>query len=60
MIGVRGACLVLYSLLVLCRIPRILTAGRFWAEEGKVFYGNACHHPWYWAVFAPYAGYLNM
>jgi hypothetical protein len=51
--------LTLFMALVAVRIPNILN-GRFWAEEGTVFFLNAWHMPWYQALFVSYGGYLNI
>jgi hypothetical protein len=51
---------VMFVLLVVMRQPRILLEGRFWAEEGPVFFVNAWDMPWYRALLLPYAGYLNL
>ncbi len=56
----RVLILCIYAILVACRIPQILTAGRFWAEEGSVFFTTACVHPWYQSLLLPYGGYLNL
>jgi hypothetical protein len=50
----------LFVVLVVVRIPTILTNGRFWAEEGRVFFYNAWHRPWPEALWAIYAGYMNI
>jgi hypothetical protein len=50
---------LLFALLIGIRIPQILTEGRFWGEEGSVFFKQACCLPWYKALLLPYAGYLN-
>ncbi len=54
-----AALLALFAALVLLRMPGIL-AGRFWAEEGVVYFANALTQPWYAAWFAVFAGYLNL
>jgi hypothetical protein len=40
------------------RIPSVLTSGRFWAEEGTVFFVNAWYQNWHNALFASYGGYM--
>jgi hypothetical protein len=52
--------ILLFALLVAVRIPRILLEGRFWAEEGRIFYERAWERPWLDALFLPYTGYLNL
>jgi hypothetical protein len=51
--------LVAFTVLVLIRIPDVLL-GRFWAEEGRVFFQNGWNLPWYQALFVSYGGYLNL
>jgi hypothetical protein len=41
----------MFVLLIVMRQPRILLEGRFWAEEGPVFFVNAWDMPWYRALF---------
>lgn len=46
---------------MLCRLPGVvLQGGRFWAEEGVVYFSNAWTRPWYDAWFAIHTGYLNL
>ena len=49
-----------FMLLVAIRVPSILLKGRFWAEEGNVFFSNAWHMHWYQALPISYGGYLNI
>lgn len=51
--------IVLFMALVTIRIPNVLN-GRFWAEEGTIFFRNAWQMPWYEALFVSYGGYLNI
>lgn len=52
--------LILLSGLILWRIPAIvMEGGRFWAEEGVVYFANAWTKPWDQAWFAIHTGYLN-
>ena len=54
------AALALLATLILVRMPQIAIAGRFWAEEGTVFFAHAwTMQPWQ-AIWAPYGGYLNL
>ena len=46
--------------LVCARLPNVIHQGRFWAEEGTVFYSNARKLPWLEAIFNSYAGYTNL
>ena len=46
-ISSRLAILIIYVVLVLIRVPRIIWPGRFWAEEGAVYFREAyLHAPW--------------
>ena len=56
----RFVYILLFASLVAVRIPRILLEGRFWAEEGRVFYERAWERPWLDALFLPWTGYLNL
>lgn len=50
----------LYVFFLFARAPDILLQGRFWAEEGFVFYSNAFNlHPLQ-ALFHVYGGYINL
>jgi hypothetical protein len=51
--------LVAFGILIAIRIPGVLH-GRFWAEEGAVFFTRAWELPWYQALVAPYGGYLSL
>ena len=51
--------LIAFTILVVARIPTILQ-GRFWAEEGIVFFKNGWDLPWYTALFWSHGGYLNI
>jgi hypothetical protein len=53
---------VAFAAVVLARIPSIeMHGGRFWAEEGTVYFSSAWHRPWYvtWFTVAADAGYWN-
>lgn len=41
-------------------MPDAVLQGRFWAEEGTIFYRRAATMPVWDALFAPYGGYLNI
>lgn len=56
----RTIYVLLFALLIAVRVPRILLEGRFWAEEGSIFFANAWKLPWRDALLLPYAGYLNL
>lgn len=49
-----------YAVLLVARMPHVLFGGRFWAEEGVVYFANALHLPWYRALVAPHSGYMNL
>jgi hypothetical protein len=48
-----------FAILVAVRIPSIWQ-GRFWAEEGTIFFSHAWHTNWYQALLFSYGGYLNL
>lgn len=52
--------LALFLVLVVVRIPAILTEGRFWAEEAVIYYAAAWNRPWLEALFTVHTGYLNL
>ncbi|MBW4034602.1 MAG: hypothetical protein HIU90_03935 [Proteobacteria bacterium] len=59
------SCLIIgcFAALVLSRMPSIvLDGGRFWAEEGVVYFSSDWYHPWYasWFTVAADAGYINL
>lgn len=56
----RTSYLVFFALLLVARLPRVLLEGRFWAEEGRVFFENAWNLPWLDALLVSHAGYLNL
>ena len=56
----RVVYLVAFALIVASRLPEILLKGRFWAEEGNVFFVAAWIGPWWKALLAPYGGYLDL
>ena len=56
----RTAYVLLFALLLTLRLPRILLEGRFWAEEGRVFFENAWNMPWFDALLVSHSGYLNL
>jgi hypothetical protein len=47
-------------LVVATRIPNVWIDGRFWAEEGAVFFANAWNMPWWEALLATHANYLDL
>ena len=55
-----AAILMLYAALVLLRMPEIVLKGRFWAEEGTVFFTNAWTLDPMTALLMPVGGYLNI
>ena len=48
------------ALLICVRMPDVVIEGRFWAEEGTVFFHNALVLPAWQAVWNPIGGYLNL
>lgn len=52
--------LFVYAVLICTRAPQIIITGRFWAEEGKVFFYNAMVMPPLKALFNSYGGYINL
>ena len=48
------------ALLICLRMPEIVIRGRFWAEEGVVFFHNAWTLPWSKALLTPLGGYLPL
>jgi len=55
-----AALLLAYGFIVAARMPQILLKGRFWAEEGAIYFLNGRNLPWYDALFAAHTGYLNL
>jgi hypothetical protein len=57
-----GTALILFAfaVLVCARMPEILIKGRFWAEEGSVFFLHAWNEPPLQALLLSYGGYLNL
>jgi hypothetical protein len=51
--------LLLFAVIIAIRMPGVLR-GRFWAEEGAVFFTRAWDLPWYQALVDPYGGYLSL
>jgi hypothetical protein len=52
--------LVLLGAMICLRMPDIIATGRFWCEEGNVFFHNAWVLPPGKALFNPFGGYLNL
>lgn len=52
--------LLLYAIAICCKMPQIVIKGRFWAEEGAIFYHNAWISTPLCALFISYGGYLNL
>ena len=52
--------LFVFAALVCLRMPQIILVGRFWAEEGEVFFRRAWDMPPAQALFTPFGGYLNL
>lgn len=49
-----------FAVLVAARLPLVWLRGRFWGEEGAVYFHNAWNLPWPDALFAVHTGYLNL
>jgi hypothetical protein len=60
MVNMRLLAVLGFTILVLLRIPQVVTSGRFWAEEGVVYFRAAWEEPWLDALFKIHTGYLNM
>lgn len=56
----RTLFLLVVAFAIAARIPKVWTEGRFWAEEGTVFFRKAWDLPWWQALFSPHANYLNI
>jgi hypothetical protein len=56
----RIALVVAFAVLVAARIPDVFLTGRFWAEEGALFYRNALLAPWWVALTTVHTGYVNL
>jgi hypothetical protein len=52
--------LLVYAAAVSVRMPQILLKGRFWAEEGAIYFLNGRNLSWYDALIAVHTGYLNL
>lgn len=56
----RLVLLVGFALLAVLRLPRAWLQGRFFGEEGAIFFAYAWHRPWQDALFRSFGGYLNI
>ena len=54
---VNSLLFVVYAALVLMRSPEIAVHGRFWAEEGTIYFARALESGFWKALFAPHPGY---
>ena len=52
--------MVVCAIVIGLRMPEIVLKGRFWAEEGNVYYENAAMLPLWQALWSTHAGYLNL
>lgn len=52
--------LFIYILFLFLRAPDIFFQGRFWAEEGYIFYANAYNMSPLQALFVVFGGYINV
>jgi len=53
----KAVLLAVYFVIVFARAPFLLTQGRFWAEEGCVYFQYAWTTPAWHAILAPHLGY---
>ncbi|MFT9207644.1 hypothetical protein [Acetobacter orientalis] len=51
--------LIVFSSLILLRLPNVILYGRFLQEEGVVFFAYAWHFPEWSSLWRPFGGYLN-
>lgn len=56
----RLAVLGAYAALVLARSPALVWPGRFWAEEGSVYFASAVTHPAWEVLTTPLLGYYSL
>jgi hypothetical protein len=57
----KKRCLLFCVAVLICaRMPGIVLTGRFWCEEGNVFFHNAWVMPPIAALFNSFGGYLNL
>jgi len=56
----RAGFILLLFLAIAVRIPKVWVEGRFWAEEGAVFFSKAWNTTWWEALLSPHANYLNL
>jgi hypothetical protein len=54
------AVLLAFCLLVCARLPNAVIQGRFWAEEGRVYFRAAAEQHWFEALTTVDTGYLNL
>lgn len=58
--GETWAILAVYSFVLVLRAPDLLQEGRFWAEEGKVYFAYAWSHSWWETLLQAHLGYLSL
>ncbi len=56
----KSLLLVVYAALVFMRTPEIVVDGRFWAEEGSIYFTRALDSGFWKALFAPHPGYYML
>jgi hypothetical protein len=49
-----------FALLVVLKMPFALTVGRFWAEDGKIYFAYAWSHGWLDALAAEHISYISI
>lgn len=50
----------LIVVLMVLRAPSLLTAPRFWAEKGRVYFARAYNTQWFRSILLPYGGYYSL
>ena len=58
--AIEAFLIIAFMVLVVIRIPAIFTVGRFWAEEGVVYFSEAWSRPWFESILTIHTGYLNL
>jgi len=54
------ALILAFVLIAALKMPFLLTDGRFWAEEGRVYFAAAWEGRWFDALVAAHSGYLSI
>ena len=56
----RVAAVLAVAVLIAARLPNVIVEGRFWAEEGQVYFAAAWRLPWWQALVYSWTGYVNI